>query len=124
MAEQPAPDLPAALTMGAQVYSADGHHVGKVIELLTDEFIVAAGLLGRQWSAFRHDAVKAATPDRVDLALAKDAIDQPWNEVELRDQHGHPRLVVQVGVPRAASVPFYDGVQTTTGGPPSGEADQ
>ena len=40
MAEQP------ALLMGAQVFSADGHHVGKIIELLTDEFIVAAGLLG------------------------------------------------------------------------------
>ncbi len=116
MAEQPA--------MGAQVYSADGHHVGKVIELLTDEFIVASGLLGRHWSAFRYDAVKAATPERVDLTLDKSTLDQPWSEVELRDQHGHPHLVVQVGVPRTARVPFYDGVQTTTGGPPEGEADQ
>lgn len=110
--------------VGAQVFTADGHDAGKVIEALTDEFIVEAGHLRKHSYMFQFDAIKSVTPQRIDLTFNQDALAQPWNEITLTDAHGHHRHVIQVGTAPTARVPHYDQVQTTTGGPPTGEADE
>ena len=106
---------------GAEVYSSDGHKFGKVIEALNVEFLVEEGALVKHTRSFQYDAVAKSAPDRVDLTLDADTIKGTWNEVTLQDQHGRDRHVTQVGTPRR--VPTYDEVQTTTGGPPTGEND-
>jgi len=112
----------AEIHEGAQVYSSDGHEVGKVIEALTNEFVVQGGtLLHKHMYLLRNDMVQQATPQRVDLNVAKDYIDTKWHTLSLRDKHGQERPVSQVGV--APSIPQYDESQTTTGGPPTGEAE-
>ncbi len=104
---------------GTEVYTSDGHKIGKVIEVLTNEFFVEEGALIKHTRAFRYDVVSQVTPERVTLTLAQDGVKGTWNEVTLQDRHGRDRHVTQVGVPR--QVPTYDELQTTTGGPPTGE---
>jgi uncharacterized protein YrrD len=104
---------------GTEVYTSDGHKIGKVSEVLTNEFFVEEGALIKHTRAFHYDAVGTATPDRVTLTLDHDAVKGTWNEVTLQDKHGRDRHVTQVGVPR--TIPTYDEIQTTTGGPPTGE---
>lgn len=107
---------------GATVYTSDGHEVGKVTEALTNEFIVTGGgLFHKHEYLFRDDLVQAATPQRVDLKVDQDLVTSKWNTLTLRDKRGQNRPVVQVGVPR--TVPRYDESQTTTGGPPTDEAE-
>jgi hypothetical protein len=105
--------------VGAEVTTSDGHKIGKVIEVLTNEFFVEEGALIKHPRAFKYDAVAQATPDRVTLSLDHDTVKGTWNEVTLTDAHGRDRHVTQVGVPR--QIPTYDELQTTTGGPPTGE---
>lgn len=112
-----------AVQKGAQVFSKDGHAVGHVIEVLTDEFIVEEGRFNKHLFAFRYDAVQLAVADRVDLTYDQAAIKGTWNVVSLRDAKGTDRHVTQVGIAPSRNVPTYDEVQTTTGGPPTGEAD-
>jgi sporulation protein YlmC with PRC-barrel domain len=106
---------------GAEVYTSDGHKLGKVIEVLSGEFLVEEGALVKHTRSFQYDAVDKSAPDRVDLTMDADAVKAKWNEVTLRDKHGRDRHVVQVGVPH--QVPTYDEIQTTTGGPPTGESE-
>lgn len=109
------------VTVGAQVYMADEHHVGHVTETFTNEFIVQEGS-HRYWS-FRYSDVASVLADRVTMYLGKNALDQQWNVIILTEpQHHHQRHVTQVGLPPTHTVPFYDEVQTTTGGPPDGES--
>src|SRR5579875_3300977 len=97
----------AAIQEGAQVFSSDGHDVGRVIEVLTHEFVVQGGsLLHKHMYLFRNDMVQQATPDRVALNVTKEYIDSKWQTLSLRDKHGKERPVAQVGVP--PSVPLYD----------------
>jgi hypothetical protein len=110
--------------VGAQVFTADGHDAGKVIEPLTDEFIVEEGHLRKHHYMFQFAAVKSATPQRVDLTFNQADLTQKWNEITLTDAHGHHRHVIQVGTAPSARVPYYDEEQTTTGGPPTNEADE
>jgi hypothetical protein len=108
---------------GAPVYTSDGHEVGKVTEVLTNEFIVTGGgLFHKREYLFRDDLVQAATPQRIDLKVDRDLVTGTWNTLTLRDKRGRDRPVVQVGVPR--TVPQYDESQTTTGGPPTDEAER
>ena len=109
------------IVTGATVVTADGHTIGKVIEATSEEFIVQEGK--HEW-AFHYDAVGTATPHQVVVTFGQAALKGEWNTVNLRDAHGRERSVIQVGVPRTNRVPYYDEVQTTTGGPPTGEADE
>ena len=112
-----------SIQLGAQVFSKDGHAVGKVIEVLTDEFLIEEGHLVKHVLAFRYAGVQQATDTRVDLVDDLATIKETGNVVTLRDAHGHDRHVTQVGITPTHTVPTYDEVQTTTGGPPTGEAD-
>ena len=111
------------ITIGAAVTTADGKAIGKVIEVLTGEFIVEDGHLVKHLRAFHYSDIGTATPQHVVLTLGKDAIEGDWNIVTQRNAKGQDRHVVQVGTPRTNNVPYYDEVQTTTGGPPTGEAE-
>jgi hypothetical protein len=106
---------------GAPVFTSDGHEVGTVVEALTDEFVVESGHLKKHAYLFRNDLVQQATPQRIDLKVDSALVQGRWNTLSLRDKHGRERPVTQVGVPY--TVPQYDESQTTTGGPPTGEAD-
>jgi hypothetical protein len=107
---------------GAPVYTSDGHEVGAVTEALSDEFVVeGGGHFKKHLYLFRNDLVQQATPQRIDLKVDNDLMQGRWNTLSLRDKHGRERPVTQVGVPY--TVPQYDEVQTTTGGPPDGEAE-
>jgi hypothetical protein len=110
--------------LGAHVFTSDGHAAGTVIEVLTDEFIVEEGALVKHAYSYRYDAVASATPERVDLTWDNTALRQTWNILTLRDAHGRDRHVTQVGVAPTKIVPTYDEVQTTTGGPPTGEEEE
>ena len=112
-----------SIHLGASVFTKDGHDVGKVVEVLTDEFLVEAGHMGKHTLAFRYAAVQQATDTRIDLAEDLAALKGKWNVISLRDAHGRDRHVTQVGIAPTHTVPTYDEVQTTTGGPPTGEAD-
>ncbi|MBA3826562.1 MAG: hypothetical protein H0X24_22010, partial [Ktedonobacterales bacterium] len=96
---------------GAEVYTSDGHKIGKVIEVLTNEFFVEEGTLIKHTRAFRYDALGTVTPERVTLTLDRDSVKGTWNEVTLQDKHGRDRHVIQVGVPH--QIPTYDELQTT-----------
>ncbi len=121
---QPGGAVPPVIHLNAVVFTADGHQVGKVVESLQHEFFVEEHHLlhNTTWS-FTLAMVKVATAERVDLTVAHDELHSTWNEVTLRDSHGRDRHVIQVGRPRVNVVPTYDEVQTTAGGPPTGEAD-
>lgn len=109
---------------GAQVFSADGHDAGKVTTVYTEEFEVGQQHGQRHARTYRLAAVRAATPTRIDLIFNRQDIEHGnWNEITLTDAQGHDRHVIQVGVAPVFKVPQYDEVQTTTGGPPTGEAD-
>jgi hypothetical protein len=112
-----------AIHIGAQVFTSDGHEVGKVIETLTTEFLVEGGHLVKHFFAFQYAAAQKATPERVDLTWTEVDLKQTWNVLALRDKHGREQHVTQVGIAPSRKVPTYDEVQTTTGGPPSGEED-
>ncbi len=112
-------------TIGAHVFSSDGHDLGTVREVTTAELLVTSGGLIKHTLSFRLTDVSRVTPDRVDLALDNAAIVHgTWNVVTLRDERGHDQHITQVGVPPTHTVPTYDEEQTTTGGPPTGEADR
>ncbi len=116
--------VPHVIHQDAIVYTADGHQVGKVVESLQHEFFVEEHhLLHSQTWSFTTAMVREATATRIDVTVSRDDLHATWNQVTLQDSHGRDRHVIQVGRPRVNVVPTYDEVQTTAGGPPTGEAD-
>lgn len=109
---------------GTPVYSADGHAEGHVTNVYTEEFEVGQQHGQHHARTYRLAGVRAATPTRIDLSFTQHDIEHgQWNQVTLKDAQGHDRPVIQVGVAPVSKLPQYDEVQTTTGGPPTGEAD-
>jgi hypothetical protein len=111
--------------VGAHVTSSDGHDLGTISEVTTDEIFVLTGHVLKRTMSFRRSDIARATPQHVTIALDNATIVHgTWNVVTLRDVHGRDRHITQVGVAPVVSVPQYDESQTTTGGPPTGEADR
>jgi hypothetical protein len=106
---------------GAQVATADGHDLGKVTAVYSEEFVATEGGLRKHSRSFLPGAVASATPDKVTLNLDAATVNQRWNIATLINEQGREYHVFQVGREAHAAVPYYDEVQTTTGGPPTGE---
>ncbi len=110
---------------GAKVFTADGHAVGAVIEVLSQEFLTEEqGLFNHQLRSFLYEMIGQVSPDRVDLTIQSAVVSQHWNEITMTNVHQRNLHVVQVGRAPVLSVPLYDEAQTTTGGPPTGESEQ
>lgn len=116
---------PPEVRVGAHVFTSDHRDLGVVTEVTNTEcFVEQHGLLHHQTRSLLLSDVRSATADRVEVAPDGATVDQRWNVITLQDAHGRDRHVIQVGRPPSAVVPTYDEVQTTTGGPPTGEADR
>lgn len=109
--------------VGAEVFTSDGHALGRVTEVMTHEFLVEGGRLLKIFRLFPRDSVTAATDTRVDVTFDQEALRQSWHTITMLDHSGRERHVAQIGTPPGTGIPTYDEVQTTTGGPLTDESD-
>ena len=101
------------VSVGAEVVTANGQPAGKVIALRAQDFIVEGGIFIKYICSYQFDDVTSATPDRVELKLDTQALEQPWNVTEWTDPQGVEHHIRQVGVPMTTMSPPADTPQPT-----------
>lgn len=111
------------ISIDTQVYTHDHYFIGVITELLAQGFIVQSEEHPKELYEVLHSNIAAVNDVFISITFSKNDLTGKWNVLTIQDKHGKHRHLHQLGIPATSSVPYYDEVQTTTGGPISGESD-